>query len=612
MKFRILSLILLLAVSAQGQRHECERPCVAGDTRTCQYVFHMQEYHTLSRACFECPDVMSDCSRPECVAADGVSRPVLTINRMLPGPNIQVCEGDRIVVDVHNGQLSDIETIHWHGQHMRGYQFYDGAPFATQCPIVGSFRYNFVAATPGTMFWHSHSGLHRAEAIYGGLVVRQEEDPQAETYDVDDFDHILIIQEWFHMTTLDKFIGNLHANKDGLPDTILINGKGRNTRAEAEGVEAYPMPLEVLEVTQHLKHRLRIVNAGGQSCPIIVSVDNHRMTVIAADDQNIVPVTVDSFVIYSGERFDVVIEAAQPVDNYWIRVNGMMDCQTRQSYQGAILRYKGAPEVEPSATLEYNPDYPPGIVLNPFNSIGGENELTMMDLSSLEPYTLEEEVVKKFYLAFDYEAVNNSFVYNKDYYPYNQVAKKWKWGSPQINGISFAYPNSPPMSQPEEPQPSVCVHGEDMTPFCDGDFCFCTYVFNVDLGDTVELVLIDEGTFGAANHPFHMHGYSYSVVSMGKVGESTTLEEIKLLDEMGLIDRKLDNAVLKDTVTIADGGYTIVRFTADNPGYWLMHCHLIFHSEAGMVAIIHVGTPDDLPPIPEGFPKCKAFLPPIE
>ena len=71
----------------------------------------------------------------------------------------QVCEGDRVVVDLHNMLLSDTEAIHWHGEHMRDQQYYDGVPFLTQCPVMGGlFRYDFLATTPGTHFWHSHVG----------------------------------------------------------------------------------------------------------------------------------------------------------------------------------------------------------------------------------------------------------------------------------------------------------------------------------------------------------------------------------------------------------------------------------------------------------------------
>ena len=70
--------------------HECERPCVEGETRTCHYHFHAQEYYTMSRACYSCPDNLDDCSREECIVADGTSVPVLVINRQMPGPSIQV------------------------------------------------------------------------------------------------------------------------------------------------------------------------------------------------------------------------------------------------------------------------------------------------------------------------------------------------------------------------------------------------------------------------------------------------------------------------------------------------------------------------------------------
>ena len=67
----------------------------------------------------------------------------LTINRMMPGPSIQVCLGDLIVVDVTNKIAEDGITIHWHGVFQKDYQYYDGVPFVTQCPIVAgsTFRY---------------------------------------------------------------------------------------------------------------------------------------------------------------------------------------------------------------------------------------------------------------------------------------------------------------------------------------------------------------------------------------------------------------------------------------------------------------------------------------
>lgn len=82
-------------------------------------------------------------SHCQCVLADGVERGILTANRMLPGPSIQVCENDKVVIDVENHMEGMEVTIHWHGIWQRGSQYYDGVPFVTQCPIQqgNTFRY---------------------------------------------------------------------------------------------------------------------------------------------------------------------------------------------------------------------------------------------------------------------------------------------------------------------------------------------------------------------------------------------------------------------------------------------------------------------------------------
>lgn len=89
------------------------------------------------RACQVCTPnatnvVWSHC---QCVLADGVERGILTANRMLPGPSIQVCENDKVVIDVENHMEGMEVTLHWHGIWQRGSQYYDGVPFVTQCPI---------------------------------------------------------------------------------------------------------------------------------------------------------------------------------------------------------------------------------------------------------------------------------------------------------------------------------------------------------------------------------------------------------------------------------------------------------------------------------------------
>lgn len=73
--------------------------------------------------------------------------------------------------------------------------------------------------------------------------------------------------------------------------------------------------------------------------------------------------------------------------------------------------------------------------------------------------------------------------------------------------------------------------------------------------------------------------------------------------------RRLSGAPIKDTVTVPDGGYTIIRFLANNPGFWLFHCHIEFHVEVGMALIFKVGDYDQMRPLPKNFPYCSNFVP---
>lgn len=73
--------------------------------------------------------------------------------------------------------------------------------------------------------------------------------------------------------------------------------------------------------------------------------------------------------------------------------------------------------------------------------------------------------------------------------------------------------------------------------------------------------------------------------------------------------RRLSGAPIKDTVTVPDGGYTIIRFVANNPGFWLFHCHIEFHVEVGMALIFKVGDYNQMRPLPQNFPYCSNFFP---
>ena len=60
------------------------------------------------------------------------------------------------------------------------------------------------------------------------------------------------------------------------------------------------------------------------------------------------------------------------------------------------------------------------------------------------------------------------------------------------------------------------------------------------------------------------------------------------LNKSGKIIRNLINPPMKDTVSVPDAGFTLIRFLANNPGYWLLHCHMSWHNHVGMAVVLQV------------------------
>jgi L-ascorbate oxidase len=113
---------------------------------TCFYDFTFEWYITLSRACFKCPSTSADCCKQDCIYADGNQRPLISVNRMLPGPAIEVCQNDTVVVNVMNNlKFGELLSIHFHGMTQKNTPYMDGMSSITQCGIesMTSFQYRY-------------------------------------------------------------------------------------------------------------------------------------------------------------------------------------------------------------------------------------------------------------------------------------------------------------------------------------------------------------------------------------------------------------------------------------------------------------------------------------
>jgi FtsP/CotA-like multicopper oxidase with cupredoxin domain len=159
---------------------------------------------------------------------------------------------------------------------------------------------------------------------------------------------------------------------------------------------------------------------------------------------------------------------------------------------------------------------------------------------------------------------------------------------------------------------------------------------NLTLGSVVQLVLYNTGQGGdmedGFHHPVHLHSTHFHVVKVGygNYNETTGIldtnnqdiacpnsalqcDDLKWANESWLNGNvpgmNLENPVFKDTVTVPVGGYVVLRFKADNPGWWVMHCHIMVHHMGGMALGIRIGEHDQMPKPPSNFPKCGVFEP---
>ena len=144
--FFIIFKILLVSCSYKSN-HKCERDCSKSkESYECIYDFTIELFMTMSQDCLNCPTNKTDCFNSGCISADGFQRPVRSVNRQIPAPSIQVCQYDRIIMNVLNNMNTDESlSMHAHGLKQYGSQYMDGLAGVTQCPILAtnSFKYEY-------------------------------------------------------------------------------------------------------------------------------------------------------------------------------------------------------------------------------------------------------------------------------------------------------------------------------------------------------------------------------------------------------------------------------------------------------------------------------------
>ncbi|XP_027334615.1 laccase-4-like isoform X1 [Abrus precatorius] len=514
------------------------------------------------------------------------TKPIVTINGKFPGPTIYAREDDTVLVKVVNHVKYNV-SIHWHGIRQLRTGWADGPAYITQCPIQPgqNYVYNFtLTGQRGTLWWHAHILWLRA-TLHGALVIL----PKLGVlypFPKPNMEQVIILSEWWKSDT--EAIIN-EALKSGLApnvsDAHTINGHpGSVQGCASQGGFKF-------QVQQGNTYLLRIINAALNE-ELFFRIAGHELTVVEVDATYTKPFKTDTIVIAPGQTTNVLLTTNHASGKYLIAASPFMDAPIAVDNKTATatLHYSGTLGSTITTLTSMPPKNATPLATSFTDSL---RSLNSKKYPARVPLKIDHNLLFTVSLGISPCAtcVNNSRV----------VA--------DINNVTFVMPNisllqahffnikgvftddfpgNPPMVYNfTGPQPSNLNTMKG------------TRVYRLTYNSTVQLVLQDTGMITPENHPIHLHGFNFFVVGKGQGNFESTKDPKKF----NLID-----PVERNTVGVPAGGWTAIRFRADNPGVWFMHCHLEIHTTWGLKMAFVVdngkGPNESLLPPPSDLPKC--------
>ena len=422
----------------------------------------------------------------------------------------------------------------------------------------------------------------------------------------------------------------------------LINGAGwRYTPDLANCRRQFDQntPLAVFNVTERNTYRFRLI--GAQSAYAFrFSIEGHKMTLLATDgflvqETKSNQMGLDYIVINSGERYDVLVEANLPSGtlvrgNYWMIAETLEDPDSLRRRMYCVDGHRAYALLHYDSSAYSFPSWPPDTSYNPTERSCPMNTPCYMANCPFEEFSTDPSTQSLTCVNVGdmqqrrTEDIPNTGVTQTTFLNFGFAGTLTVGGS-SVNGRHFLFPPSPPLTQ-----------SEDLDEIWMDNFCSppkdreepqgrrCTHTYKVET-ETVELVLLNyflnEAIDMTQAHPVHLHGHHFWIVEVGYGDCSTGVcensdincmnrwcdEDVRWSDTKQLVDVSSINRPRKDTVVIPPGGYVVIRFRRDNPGWWFLHCHIEPHQLEGMAMVIDES--DNLPEIPEDFPRCGNYYP---
>ncbi|XP_055808146.1 laccase-4-like [Solanum dulcamara] len=516
------------------------------------------------------------------------SKPIATVNGKFPGPTIYAREGDTVLVNVVNHVKYNV-SIHWHGVRQLRTGWSDGPAYITQCPIQPgqNYVYNFtITGQRGTLFWHAHILWLRA-TMHGAIVILPK---LGVPYPFPKPDHeaVVVLAEWWKSDT--EAVIN-QAIKSGLApnvsDAHTINGHpGAISNCPSQG--GY-----TLSVDPGKSYMLRVINAALNE-ELFFKIAGHKMTVVEVDATYVKPFKTETIIIAPGQTTNVIVTADQGSGKYMVAASPFMDAPIAvdNATATATLHYSGT-LASSTTTLTNTPPKNATPVAN--NFIDSLRSLNSNKYPARVPKNVDHS------LFFTVGLGVNPCSTCKQGNGSRVVAS--------INNVTFTMPTVAILQAhffgikgvytTDFPQNPPFKFNYTGTPPTNLATMSGTKVYRLPYNAKVQLVLQDTGIISPETHPIHLHGFNFFAVGkgIGNFNPKTDPNNFNLVDP-----------VERNTIGVPSGGWVAIRFRADNPGVWFMHCHLEIHTTWGLKMAFLVdngkGPNESLLPPPKDLPKC--------
>ena len=535
----------------------------------------------------------------------GRSGHAVAVNGSIPGPLLRLREGQTARLHVTN-ELEEDSSIHWHGL-LVPFQF-DGVPGVSFPGIRPgeTFTYEFPVRQAGTYWWHSHSGLQEQAGHYGPILIEPEGGPDPRY----DRDYVVLLSEFtpmhphevmrklkvgehyfnYQMQTategempLDERImwGGMRMNPRDISDvtgaayTFLMNGHG-----PADNLEFLFRPGE--------RVRLRFINGSAMTF-FNLRIPGVPMTVIQADGQDVEDVTVDELQIGVAETYDVVVEpgagahalVAEAMDRSGMAIASLTS-QPGQRAEAPPLRET------PTLSMDDMGMAPMGGMSDAEMDHGGKMNHGGMDHGAMSHASMNHGAMGQDSTSeggMDHGSMDHSMRDTSLLPPDVKVGPgidmvapmpRDRMGFPGLGldkvphrVLRYTDLRAKKTNPVRSPERELEIHltgnmERYMWSFDGRKFSAVTddpIRFGFD--ERVRVKLVNDTMMA---HPIHLHGHFFELVN--GAGDA--------------------HQPLKHTMIVQPGGTATFDLTADEPGDWAFHCHLLYHMHAGMMQVVTV------------------------